>query len=114
MIVSRQGRPTIVKSGGRFQHGVYRLWQWIPIDWSEIHHVEMALYGTLFKGIMQKKRYTYPYRYPLHAGCSVSQLKRVLYDLNFPCAITMFNSHHVETRAPAPELFRFHIGQGHL
>jgi hypothetical protein len=30
------------------------------IDWSEIHHFEMALYRALFKGIKQKKRYTYP------------------------------------------------------
>jgi hypothetical protein len=30
------------------------------IDWSEIHHFEMDLYRTLFKGIKQKKRYTYP------------------------------------------------------
>jgi hypothetical protein len=28
------------------------------IDWSEIHHFEMALYSLLFKGIRQKKRYT--------------------------------------------------------
>jgi hypothetical protein len=30
------------------------------IDWSEIHHFEMALDRPLFKGIKQKKRYTYP------------------------------------------------------
>jgi hypothetical protein len=30
------------------------------IDWSEIHHFEMALYRPLFKGIKQKKRYTCP------------------------------------------------------
>jgi hypothetical protein len=56
--------PTIVKSSGRFQHGVYRLWQWIPIDWSDIHHVEMALYGALFKGITQKRdTHTQQWRY---------------------------------------------------
>jgi hypothetical protein len=30
------------------------------IDSSGIHHFEMAPYRPLFKGIKQKKRYTYP------------------------------------------------------
>jgi hypothetical protein len=30
------------------------------IGWSEIHYFEMAPYRPLFKGIKQKKRYTYP------------------------------------------------------
>jgi hypothetical protein len=29
------------------------------IDWSEIHHFEMALHSPVFKGIA-RKRYTYP------------------------------------------------------
>jgi hypothetical protein len=31
------------------------------IDGSEIHHFETALNRSLFKGMKQKKRYTYPY-----------------------------------------------------
>jgi hypothetical protein len=38
------------------------------IDWPGIHHFETALYSPLFKGIKQKKRYTYPMNRPKNHG----------------------------------------------
>jgi len=47
------------------------------IDWSEIHHFETALYSPLFKGIKQKKRYTYP-----TIGLEINRLS---FTMRWPC-----------------------------